>query len=125
MLYQRLVAKLKRGEDRHLQAGMWAVAGVGLVHSALLLWVLLDAGLQPGQLAHDAVIGVMLGYQLFHSGLAVILTASQALRVRQGLVSSSLPLEPVVLRPFWIYTHVVFWLSFAAFVLLPMTWGAA
>jgi cytochrome c oxidase subunit I+III len=82
-----------------------------------LLWVILAADLQPLRLAHDAVLLVMLIYLMIHSGLLPILTAMQA---RAGL-----PYEPVVLRPFWVYSLGIFWASCAAFLLLPVSWGGA
>ena len=44
-------------------------------------------------------------------------------RLRLGYVSAQIPYEPVVLGPFWIFTLGVCWMSFAAFVLLPLAWG--
>ena len=123
--YRAAVVQLRKGDDSQLQLRLWITAGLGLAHFALLLWVLLAASLDPRSLAHDAVLTVMLMYLLLHSGLAVILTALQALRVRIGYVSRKLPYEPVVLQPFWTYTLGVFWLGFAAFILLPMAWGGA
>jgi cytochrome c oxidase subunit I+III len=67
---------------------------------------------------------VMLIYLSAHSGLAVLLTAMQAVRVRIGYVGARLPYEPLVLQPFWTYTLGIFWLGFAVFVLLPRTFGA-
>ncbi|MFA5494374.1 MAG: cytochrome c oxidase subunit I [Porticoccaceae bacterium] len=123
--YRSALAELRMGGDRRLQSRLWTAAGLGLGHVALLLWVLLGASLAPQTLAHDAVLCVMLIYLLLHSGLAVILTALQALRVRCGYVGRKLPYEPVVLWPFWLYTLGVFWLGFVAFILLPMAWGDA
>lgn len=121
-LHHRAVVRLRNGNDKGLQSRLWTVAALGLVHFGLLLQVLTGAQLEVKTLAHDSVIAVMLVYLLFHSGLAVILTALQAMRVRHGYVSSKLPYEPVVLRPFWLYTLGIFWLGFAAFILLPMAW---
>ncbi len=121
----QLVARLRKGSDQHLQRGFWAVVAFGLLHVAVLLWVLMSAPLNPSFAAHDAVLTFVLYYLLIHSCIAVIFTALQALRVRHGYVSRSLPYEPVVLRPFWIYTLGVYWCSFAAFILMPMGWGPA
>ena len=122
LLYQRLVRRLCRGEAKGLDPGLWLSALFGLTHVLLLLWVLIDADLQPRSLAHDAVLAVMLGYLLFHAAMATILTVMQALRVRLGYVSEQLPYEPVVLRPWWTFTLAVFWISFAGFILLPLAW---
>ncbi len=124
-LNNRLVARLRKGDDQNLQSGLWLVTGLGAAHFALLLWVFLIAPLNPSAMAHDAVLMFVLYYLLIHSGLSVILTGLQALRVRCGYVSRKLPYEPVVLHPFWIYTLAVYWCSVAAFILMPMAWGPA
>jgi cytochrome c oxidase subunit I+III len=67
----------------------------------------------------------MLFYLLFHSGLATVATGLQAWRVKLGYLSARLPYEPMVLKPFWMYTLGIFWLSVAVFLLLPMAWGSA
>ncbi|MGB3610153.1 MAG: cytochrome c oxidase subunit I [Cellvibrio sp.] len=123
--FQQLTRRLCKGEAAGLALKLWLVALVGAVHCAALLWVLLSAELQPLRLAHDAVLLVMLLYLLIHSGFLPILTALQAMRVRLGYVGAGLPYEPVVLLPFWIYTLGIFWLSVAAFLLLPISWGGA
>lgn len=90
-----------------------------------MLRVLLGADLEPTAHAHDAMLLVMFLYLLFHAGLATILSLLQTLRVRLGYVGVRLPYEPVVLRPFWLYTLAVFWLSVVAFLFMPGAWGAA
>ena len=60
--------------------------------------------------------------QAVSAAVAAVVTALQAVRVRCGYVSAQLPYEPMVLQPFWSYTLGIFWLSFAAFILLPMAW---
>ncbi len=122
MLFQRAVVRLRAGDADGLQGRLWAITVLGLAHVVLLLQVLLGSSLQSTQLTHDATLLVMLIYLLLHGGLAAILTALQALRVGYGYVGRELPYEPVVLRPFWLYTLGVFWLSFVAFLLLPMAW---
>jgi cytochrome c oxidase subunit I+III len=121
--YRELVARLRNGDATHLQRHLWLVVVLGFVHIALLLLAKLDAPLEPSVRAHDAVLSVMLIYLLLHSGLAGILTALQAFRVRLGYVGAGLAYEPLVLQPFWSYTLGVYWLGIAAFVLLPMSWG--
>src|SRR5690606_12863114 len=123
--YNRLVSRLRRGEQSRLYVGLWTLTALGHGHFGLLLWVYLEAPLDPSALAHDSVLTVMLLYQLLHSGVSVVLCGMQAQRVKLGYVGANLPYEPVVLRPFWLYTLVTFWISFAAFVLLPMSWGGA
>ncbi|HEY8386906.1 MAG TPA: cbb3-type cytochrome c oxidase subunit I, partial [Porticoccaceae bacterium] len=116
--------RLARGHDRGLHSGMWLVATTGAAHFVLLVWVCIMAPLTPQALAHDAVLTVMLIYLLLHSGLAVLLTAMQAVRVRLGYIAAHLPYEPQVLQPWWMYTAGVFWLGYGAFVLLPKAFGA-
>ena len=122
LLYHGLVRRLRRGVTARLAGGLWLVAVLGLLHLALLTWLALTADLSPTSSAHDAVLVVMLGYLLFHGAVAAVVTAMQAVRVRYGYVAAQLPYEPMVLQPFWSYTLGVFWLSFAAFILLPMAW---
>jgi len=122
-LYHRAAIRAVQGDAEGLGTRLWQISALGVVHWGLLAWVLYDAALAPTELAHDAVLLVMLLYLLIHSALAVVLTVLQALRVGYGYVGARLPYELLVLRPFWIYTLGVFWLSFAAFLLLPMAWG--
>lgn len=124
-LYGRLVWRLRRALTDHLSRDLWLCSALGAAHWLMLLWVLINASLQPTNLAHDALLLVMLVYQLLHSGLAVVMTALQAVRVRYGYVSAQLPYEPVVIRPFWWYTVTVFWLSTVAFIVLPLAWGSS
>jgi cytochrome c oxidase subunit I+III len=121
--HHRAVLRLKGGDADGLQGSLWRSALLGLVHVALLAWVLVSAPLQATELAHDAVLTVMLIYLLLHGATATLLTALQAQRVRLGYIGRRLPYEPVVLRPFWIYAVGVFWLSAVVFLLLPMAWG--
>jgi len=123
-IYRIAVSRLRKGNDGSLSLQLWAVSAIGLTHWCLLGWVLKTSSLQPTELAHDAVLAVALYYLLLHSGLAVIFTALQALRVKLGYVGARVPYEPIVIQAFWVYTLGVFWLSFAMFLLLPMAWGA-
>ena len=122
-LHHRTVQRLTHGNAAGLSARLWLVAGLGAAHFALLLWLTLEAPLEATDNSHDAVLLVLLIYLLFHGGLSVLLTAMQALRVTRGYVSAQLPYEPVVLRPLWIYTAGVFWLSVTSFLLLPAGWS--
>ena len=122
LFYRRLVSRLCLGHAQGLGRGFWICAALGSAHALSLLWILLGADLAPRSLAHDAVMAVMLGYLLFHGALVAVLTAMQAMRVRLGLVNVQLPYEPVVLQPLWSYTLAIFWIAFAAFILLPMAW---
>src|SRR5690606_9408664 len=56
LLNNRLVARLRKGNDQHLQRGFWLVVAIGAVHFAVLLWVLISAPLNPSAMAHDAVL---------------------------------------------------------------------
>ncbi len=121
--YRWAVKRLRAGDDRHLQSALWSVSGLGILHLGLFIWVLMDAPLTPTELAHDAVMLVVVLYGLVHGALAVVLTLLQALRVRIGYVSRRFPYEPVVLQPFWSYTCGVFWVSVLALIGLPLLWG--
>jgi cytochrome c oxidase subunit I+III len=123
MWYSRIVQRLREGFDDRLQSRLWGVSALALAHFGLLIWVWDASTLLPTQTAHDAVIAVMLMYQLFHSGLAVIMSALQALRVAYGYVDQAAPYELAVVAPWWLYTAAVFWIGFAAIVLLPHIWG--
>ncbi|MCP1677197.1 cytochrome c oxidase subunit I+III [Natronocella acetinitrilica] len=122
--YEGAVRALRRGVDQGLQGRFWRIGVMGSVHAVLLLWALWNASLAPTELAHDAVLLVMLLYVLGHGSLATLLTLMQAVRVGRGYVGRRVPYEPVVLRPFWVYTGAVFWLSVVVFLLLPMAWGS-
>lgn len=123
--YRALVTRLRRRDDHNLARNLWLTSAIGLAHWLLLVWVFVAAPLQATEISHDAILTVMLIYLLFHSGLGVVLTALQALRAGRGYVSGVYPYEPVVIQPFWLYTLTVFWLSVAAFILVPMAWGVA
>lgn len=119
---RQVVQRLRRKDCRHLQGALWGVSGLGLVHliGLALLWQ--SAPLTPTETAHDAVLSVMLGYQMLHSGLAVCMTALQAWRVRLGYVGQSAPYEPLVAERWWLYTTGVFWTSYLAMIILPFLW---
>lgn len=120
--FNRVVARLRKDADPNLAQHLWWVTALGLLHVVGLLLVLLGSSLAPRQTAHDAVITVMLVYVLLHSGLAVIMTALQALRVRLKYVGLLAPYEPVVVERWWMYTGAVFWLTYIAVIALPLVW---
>lgn len=121
--FRHIVHRLRSGWDAQLQSQLWGVAIIGLAHCCFLVWVWMSSTLAVTQTAHDAVIAVMLMYLMFHSGLAVIMTVLQAKRVAYGYVGKAAPYEVTVVEPWWLYTTLVFWVSFAAIVLLPIAWG--
>ncbi|MEX2474168.1 cytochrome c oxidase subunit I [Marinobacter sp.] len=122
-IYHKAVSRLREGNDSGLNQHLWVAAGVAGLHWAMLILAIVNSGLQPRALAHDAVITVALVYLAVHSGLAIVMTALQAVRAGMGYVGKALPYEPVVVRPFWIYTLGVFWLTVAAFFLIPLAWS--
>jgi cytochrome c oxidase subunit I+III len=125
VVYGRGVKRLKKGKSVRLGVTCLCTASLGLAHFIMLLYVLLGAKLNPTQTAHDSLLTVMLIYLLIHSGLATILTAMQAWRVKLGYVCMNLPAEPAILRVWWMYSLGIFWVSFVAFVLFPMAWEVA
>src|SRR5690606_36388949 len=86
LLNNYLVARLRKRDDLHLERNLWLVVGLGIAHFVLLLRVLSSAPLNPGALAHDAVLTFVLYYLLLHSGLAILFSGLKALRVRCGYV---------------------------------------
>ncbi|MDC6684792.1 hypothetical protein N4Q63_27360, partial [Leclercia adecarboxylata] len=58
----RLIKRLRAGTHRGLMEQLAVLAIVAFVQSAMLLWLMLSAGLAPTETAHDAVIFVMLAY---------------------------------------------------------------
>ena len=123
LCFQRATRRLAQGIDQRLQGQFWLTSLIAGLHWLLLVWLLISSPLAFTESAHDAVLLFMLLYLLFHSSAAIAMTLLQALRVQRGLVSRHHPYEPHVVRPFWSYTMGVYWLSVAAFVLLPMAWG--
>ncbi len=123
MGYDRVLRRLATGDAADLQARLWQLSAIGAVQVGLLLWAALSAPLAGTDTAHDAILVVMFIYLIFHTGLAALLTAMQAMRVRMGYVSERVPYEPFVLRPLWLYNVGIFWVSVAAFLLLPLAWG--
>ena len=121
----RAIKRLRRGDARNLRGHMALVAGLGLGQTGLLLWTLLGGELAPRATAHDAVILVMLIYNLLHCALATILSALQALRVHCGYVGAHAPYEPLVVGQLWYYNLGVLWSSYFALVLFPSTWGGS
>ncbi|MBA2482827.1 MAG: hypothetical protein H0V39_00055 [Nitrosomonas sp.] len=115
--------QIRRDQYTHLQIQLWGIAGIGLVHCGILIWAWLASKLAVTLSAHDAIIEVMLMYLLFHSALAVIMTALQAWRVSYGYVGKDAPYELIVVKPWWWYTTIVFWVSFLAMIILPSVWG--
>ena len=119
--YWLFAQKVHRGSDKPLASGLWLTSALGLVHCVLLAWVLAD--LSPRTLAHDSVLLVTVCYLLLHSGVATIATALQALRARRGYVGVVQPYELAILRVFWLYTLIIYWLAFVAFALAPFIGG--
>jgi cytochrome c oxidase subunit I+III len=119
----RAIKRLRRGDARNLRGHLALVAGLGLGQTGLLLWTLLGGELAPRATAHDAVILVMLIYNLLHCALAAALSALQALRVHCGYVGAHAPYEPLVVGQLWYYNLGVLWSSYFALVLFPTTWG--
>ncbi|KON80650.1 cytochrome c oxidase subunit I [Azoarcus sp. PA01] len=120
---RRVVAALRRGSDRRLRGQLAAIAALGLLQSAHLLWLMHASDLAVKATAHDAVIAIVLGYALFHCVLAGIVTALQAWRVHCGHVDRAAPYEPIVLGQLWYYNLGVVWSAYFALVLFPSTWG--
>jgi len=121
----RIVHRMRQDDLRNLLVNLALLAVLAFVQTGALIWVLVNAGLQITETAHDAVVFVMLFYSIMHCALAAVLTALQALRVGYGYVGEKAPYEPVVVLQLWYYNLAVLWISFLSLVLFPGTWGGA
>lgn len=121
-LYLRMNKNLDQSTQR-LESRLWIVAVFTLVHCFALAIIFYRAHLKPTLLAHDAVITALLLYLAIHSFLALLMTVQLALRSRWQLIGDKATTELIVVKEFWIYTLTVFWISFAALILLPMSLG--
>ncbi|HUG25039.1 cytochrome c oxidase subunit I [Piscinibacter sp.] len=116
--------RLRHGSASGLALRLAGAALLGLASTAALCWMLWAMPLAPTRSAHDAVIAVLLGYLALHTGLAAVLSALQAWRVRLGHVGMDAPYEPGVVALWWTFTAVAFWIGFAALVGVPPTFRA-
>ncbi len=122
-ILRRALGLLRVGSDYRLQTRLWWVALLGALHLIALLWAWQESGLSPRATAHDAVMAVILGYCLLHSGLALVMVVLQALRVRLGYVSLQIPFELVIVTQWWLYTLAIFAVSVVALAGVPLAWG--
>ncbi|WP_339614819.1 cytochrome c oxidase subunit I [uncultured Gilvimarinus sp.] len=123
--FNRVIKRLRRDIATHLQPHLWGISGLGFTHLVILVGVWQSSNLAPQDTAHDAVITVMLLYQILHSALAVIMTVLQALRMGRNYVGIHAPYEPNVVQRWWVYTTGTFWLIYAVVILLPNMWNLA
>jgi len=123
-LYRRLNRYLRCEQEKSLAKWLWLVSACGMGHVGLLAFITVSSDLQFTTNAYDAVLLVMLAFLLFHSIISVITTTLQALRVSYDYISTKLSYEIVVMSPMWLFTLVIFWLSFASFLILPTIWEA-
>ena len=124
-LLRRVVRLLRRGIDAGLKQRLWASSLCGAAACAVLVWVLANAGLEPTQRAHDAVLAFTLAFLLVHGALATVLAALQALRVHHGHVSLQAPYEPGVVAMLWQFCTLATALAWGLMALLPLAAGAA
>ncbi|HSJ47580.1 MAG TPA: cbb3-type cytochrome c oxidase subunit I, partial [Gammaproteobacteria bacterium] len=123
--FRSITRRLRARDATRLQSALWGVTLLGLVQASLLSWVVKASTLTPTETSHDAVMTVILVYLLLHSGVGVVATALQAMRVKYGFVGEHAPYEPIVVEQWWRYTTIVFWLGFVAMILMPLVWGRA
>ncbi|QOR37844.1 cytochrome c oxidase subunit I [Billgrantia diversa] len=121
----KLVRRLRGHSDSGLGGGMYLVAGLGALQSALLGLVIWRAELAPSETAHDATLLVALAYVLIHALLGALLCLLQGLRVGYGFVGAEAPLEPVVVLRLWYYNLIVYWSLFVAVWVMPTLLGGA
>ena len=119
----RAVHRLKNGNADNLEKHFWTVTVLGVLHFFVVLWALISATLEPTKTSHDAVITVMMFYVLVHGGVAAVILALQATRVRMGWVGKMAPYEPIVAAQWWYYTVGVFWVTYGAIILMPLALG--
>lgn len=121
--YRHLCQKIRKKQIQSLQISLWIIAIIGGMHTILLIVVFKTAELELANTAHDAVVAVLLIYQLLHSVVAVIMTMMLALRVAYGYIGQQALYEPIVVEQWWLYTTFTYWITFTALVLFPKTWG--
>lgn len=123
MWFSRVIRRIRKYEIKFLQRNFWGISLVGLIHISMVIGVLCYSNLHPTKTSHDAVVFVILLYQIIHSSIAVIMSALLALRVAYGYVGKKALYEPIVVSQWWTYTFIVFWVIFIAIVLFPMSVG--
>ncbi|WP_257625070.1 cytochrome c oxidase subunit I [Variovorax boronicumulans] len=122
-LFGRVQRQLRAGLDRQLATLLWAAALCGLAASGLLVRLLATAPLEPTASAHDAMIAFALCFLLFHTGLATVLAALQAVRVQRGHVGAHAPYEPGVVAVFWSFTLGAAGVGWVAFAFVPLAFA--
>lgn len=122
--FTRVIRRVRKHNTQALQAHLWGISLLGFLHTMMLLAVLLYSTLKPTQSAHDAVVLILLLYQLFHSALALIMALILALRVGYAYIGKNALYEPVVVEQWWGYSLISFWIIFIAIVLFPLSMGA-
>jgi cytochrome c oxidase subunit I+III len=118
---QVLLVRLRRRKEGGLEAGLAALAAVGVLHCILVVAALPALAPAPTVRARDAVSAVLLAYSLVHGALAAVLAALQALRARLGYVGVAAPYEPRVMSLLWHYGAAVLWCSYFALVVFAPT----
>ena len=119
-LMRRAAHQLHEGLSVALQRSLWGSVVCGASASAILLWLLSAAGLEPRLRAHDAVLAFTWVFLLVHGVLAAVLSALQALRVQAGRVGPHAPYEPGVVALVWKFCSVVALVTLGLMALLPM-----
>lgn len=119
-----LTQRLRRNNDQHLYIGLCIACGCGILHLVVLGWTFFSGDLAPRTYPHHSVLVVAIAYLVLHSGIATIATGFQALRAKRGYVSAAQPYEMPVLRIFWIYSALTYWLAYTCLALAPLA-GAA
>ncbi|WP_133130715.1 cytochrome c oxidase subunit I [Legionella yabuuchiae] len=120
--FNYLIKRVRKRNIKCLQINFWGVSVLGLIQFCLTLWIMVAANLHASQSAHDAVVTVLLVYLLLHSALAIIMTVILALRVFYGYIGKEALYEPVVVEQWWVYTLVIYWVTFVAVGLFPLSW---
>ncbi|MFC3609644.1 cytochrome c oxidase subunit I [Stutzerimonas tarimensis] len=120
-----VTGQLRHGNERGLLFKLALIALIGAVQTGTLIWLLVDSNLAPTESAYGAMTFFMLMYAAVHCGLATITTALQSWRVHFGYVGVRSPYEVSVVLQLWFFNVAVLWISYAAWILFPGTWGGA
>lgn len=123
LLFNRGVQQKIYNTQKALSLVLWITVLLSIIQCGIFLWIWQNISISPSQTAHDAVITVMLTYLFIHCIIATMMTAQLALRLPFGYVGKQFPHELYTVKQWWLYTVGIFWLSYGAMVLLPLSWS--
>ncbi len=95
---------LARGRAARLQSALIGAIMLALGFGAVQLSVLLDYSVAPVEHAYSALLHIIVGYQLLHVLLAVLMALFVIARVRYGYIAADRQQGARILGLFWHYT---------------------